>query len=142
MRQFGFIAIGFLSIGGALLLPTGIPSLRAQGPGGGQTAQALFAALDADKDGTLTRRELEAGFQSWFTTWDTTHSGTLTQPQILTGLSLLMPAPAVKPGQANTFNPAGNSTPIPVSQGAVDAMMAAMPASPWMVLARGRRLSW
>ena len=36
----------------------------------------------------------------------------------------------MKPGQANTFNPAGNSTPIPVSQAAVDAMMAALPTTP------------
>ena len=104
-----------ISVGVAVLLTIGIASLRAQGPDGGRTAQALFAALDTDKDGTLTRPELESGFNSWFTAWDTTHSGTLTQPQILAGISTLLPAPpAVKPGQANTFNPAGNSTPIPV----------------------------
>jgi hypothetical protein len=123
MKKTGFIAISFISVGAAVLLTAGIASLRAQGPGGGQAPQALFTALDTDKDGTLTRAELESGFQSWFTAWDTTHSGTLTQPQILAGIStLLPPPPAVKPGQANTFNPAGNSTPIPVSQAAVDAM--------------------
>ena len=131
MRQTGFIAISSISVGAAVLLTTGIASLRAQGPGGGQAAQALFDALDTDKDGTLTRPELESGFHSWFTAWDTTHSGTLTQPQILAGIStLLPPPPAVKPGQANTFNPAGNSTPIPVSQAAVDAMMEALPTTP------------
>ncbi len=131
MKKTGFLAISFLSFGAAALLTTGIATLRAQGPGGGQAAQALFTALDPDKDGTLTKAELESGFQSWFTAWDTTHSGTLTQPQILAGLSTLLPAPpAVKPGQANTFNPAGNSTPIPVSQAAVDAMMAALPTTP------------
>src|SRR5271154_6981489 len=98
MRQTGFIAISFISVGAAVLLTTGIPSLRAQGPGGGQAAQALFAALDTDTDGTLTRPELESGFHSWFTAWDTTHSGTLTQPQILAGISTLLPPPAVKPG--------------------------------------------
>jgi len=112
MRQAGFIAISFISVGVAVLLTSGIASLRAQGPGGGQAAQALFAALDADNDGTLTRPELESGFQSWFTAWDTTHSGTLTQPQILAGITtLLPPPPPVKPGQANTFNPAGNLIP-------------------------------
>src|SRR5208337_3733674 len=80
MRQTGFIVI--CSVGAAVLLTTGIANLRAQGAGGGQAAQALFAALDTDKDGTLTRAEMESGFQSWFTAWDTTHSGTLTQPQI------------------------------------------------------------
>src|SRR5580658_82437 len=122
MRQNRFIAITSISVG-AMLLTTGVASLRGQGPDGGRTAQALFTALDTDKDGTLTRPELESGFNSWFTAWDKTQSGTLTQPQILAGISTLLPAPpAVKPGQANTFNPAGNSTPIPVPQAAVDAM--------------------
>src|SRR5262245_35729400 len=120
MRKTGFVAISFISFGAAALLTIGISSLRAQGPGGGQAPQALFAALDTDNDGTLTKPELEAGFHTWFIAWDTTHSGTLTQPQILAGLSTVLPPPhAVKPGQANTFNPAGNSTPIPVSQAAV-----------------------
>jgi len=124
-----------------VLLTTGVASLRAQEPGGGQAAQALFAALDTDKDGTLTRPELESGFQSWFTAWDTTHSGTLTQPQILAGIStVLPPPPAVKPGQANTFNPAGNSTPITVSQAAVDAMMGALPTTPGAVPMHRRKV--
>ena len=117
--------------GAAALLATGVPSMQAQGPGGGQTSQALFSALDADKDGTLTRPEVESGFDAWFTAWDNNHGGALTQPQILAGISKLLPAPpAVKPGQANTFNPAGNSTPIAVPQAAVDAMMAALPTAP------------
>ena len=116
-------------------------SLRAQGPEGARTAQALFTALDTDNDGTLTRPELESGFNAWFTAWDTTHSKTLAQPQILAGISKVLPAPpAVKPGQANTFNPAGNSTPIPVPQAAVDAMMAALPTTPGVKPMHERRL--
>jgi type 1 glutamine amidotransferase len=131
MRHSKLIATTCISTGAAVLLAFGIAGLRAQGPRGGQTAEALFTALDAHKDGTLTRPELESGFNSWFTAWNTTHSGTLTQSQISTGISKLLPAPpAVKPGQANTFNPVGNSTPIPVSQTAVDAMMAALPTTP------------
>ena len=121
----------FLSAGAAVLSMIALTGLRAQGPGGGRTAEALFTALDADKDGTLTKTEMESGFNSWFTAWDKTHSGTLGQPEILAGISTLLPAPpAVKPGQANTFNPAGNSTPVPVAQAAVDAMMAALPTAP------------
>ena len=128
-------------VGAAVLLTTGIASLPAQGPDGGRNAQALFAALDTDKDGALTRPELESGFNSWFAAWDTTHSGTLTQPQVLAGIrALLPPPPAVKPGQANTFNPAGNSTPIPVAQAAVDAMMAALPTTPGTKPMHERRL--
>ncbi|MGA2536313.1 MAG: ThuA domain-containing protein, partial [Terracidiphilus sp.] len=141
MRQNRFIAITSISAGVALLLTTGIASLRGQGPDGGRTAQALFTALDTDKDGTLTRPELESGFNAWFTAWDKTQSGTLTQPQILAGISTLLPAPpAVKPGQANTFNPAGNSTPIPVAQAAVDAMTAALPTTPGSKPMHERRL--
>jgi type 1 glutamine amidotransferase len=127
--------------GAALLVATGIASLRAQGPGGGRTAQALFDALDPDRDGTLTKAELESGFNSWFTAWDTTHSGTLTQAQILAGVSnVLPPPPAVKPGQSGTFNPAGNSTPFAAPQAAVDAMMAALPATPGSKPLRPRKV--
>ena len=101
----------------------------------------MFTALDADKDGNLTRPEIESGFNGWFTAWDATHKSTLTQPQILAGISKVLPAPpAVKPGQANTFNPAGNSAPIQVEQAAVDAMMAALPTTPGTKPMHERRL--
>jgi len=130
MRQTRSIGTMCIFTGAAVLLATGIACLRAQGPDGGRNAQALFAALDTDNDGTLTRPEMESGFNSWFTAWNDTHSGTLTQPQIAAGISKLLPGPpAVKPGQANTFNPAGNSTPIAVPQADVDAMMAALPTT-------------
>ena len=123
----------------ALLLATGIASSRAQQAD--RTAQALFTALDADNDGTLTRTELETGFNSWFAAWDTAKSGTLDQSQISAGLSKVLPAPtAVKPGQANTFNPGGNATPIEVPQAAVDAMMAALPSTPGSKPMHSRRV--
>ena len=93
MRHNRLIATTCISTGAAVLLAFGIAGLQAQGPGGGRTAQALFAALDTHKDGTLTRPELESGFNSWFTAWDNTNSGTLTQSQILAGISKLLPAP-------------------------------------------------
>ncbi len=131
MKKTGFLFTTCFWVGGAALMATGIAHLRGQGMDGGRTAQTLFDALDANHDGALTHQELESGFNSWFAAWDDTHRGTLTQPQILTGISKVLPAPAaVRPGQANTFNPAGNSTPIPVSQAAVDAMMAALPTTP------------
>ncbi len=126
--------------GAAVLLATGIASLLAQGPGG-RTAQALFTALDANGDGTLTRSEIESGFNSWFTAWDTTNSGALTQGQITAGLSKLLPAPpASKPGQANVFNTAGNSTPMTAPQAAVDAMKAALPSTQGVKPSRPRRV--
>jgi type 1 glutamine amidotransferase len=131
MRKIGWIESTCIWTGAAVLVASGIVTLQAQGPGGARNAEALFNALDSDHQGTLTRPELESGFDSWFAAWDTTHSGTLTQSQISAGLSNVLPPPAaVKPGQSGTFNPAGNSTPIAVSQAAVDAMMAALPTTP------------
>lgn len=116
--------------GAVVALTAGIAALQAQGPGGSRTAEALFTALDANHDGTLTRSELAAGFNSWFSNWDTAKNGRLTRDELATGLSKLLPKPpAAKPGQANTFNVAGNTTPIAVPQPAVDAMLAALPAT-------------
>ena len=141
MRQTRFIEATCILASAAALLTTGIASLRAQGPGRARAAEALFTALDTDNDGTLTRSELESGFNSWFTAWDTTHSGTLNQPQVLAGISkVLPPPPAVKPGQSNTFNPVGNSTPFPAPQAAVDAMMAALPTTPGVKPIHPRRV--
>jgi len=134
---------GKRSIGAGVVvaLTIGIASLWAQGRGGARTAGALFTALDANGDGTLTRSEIESGFNSWFTNWNTTKSGRLTRDEVTEGLSKLLPAPpAVRPGQANTFNIAGNSTPIPVRQEDVNAMIAALPATPGAKPLRPRKV--
>ncbi len=126
MKQTRLMKVGPIWAGGALAV--GVVAVWAQGPGAGRTARALFDAMDANHDGTLTQVEMQSAFDSWFTTWSG-GSGTLTRDQIEAGLRKVLPAPpAAKPGQANTFNVAGNSTPIPVSQAGVDAMMAALPA--------------
>ncbi|MGC2400309.1 MAG: ThuA domain-containing protein [Acidobacteriaceae bacterium] len=141
MRKTGSIVTACIGMGAAALLVVGIAGLWAQGPNGGQTARALFAALDTDKDGTLTGPELESGFSSWFSAWNTTHSGSLNQAQVAAGLSnVLPPPPTVKPGQHSTFNPVGNSTPIDVPQEAVDAMMAALPTTPGAKPLRPRKV--
>ncbi len=130
MRKTGFIGKTCIWAGAAVLLATGIATLRAQRPDA-RTAQALFNALDTDKDGTLTQSELESGFNSWFTAWNTSHSGILTQGEIMAGVSKVLPAPpTVKPGQADTFNPPGNSTPGAVLQAARHAMTADLPTTP------------
>jgi type 1 glutamine amidotransferase len=141
MRQTGYIVTTCVFAGAATLLATGIGSLRARGQEGARTAQALFTALDTDNDGTLTKSELESGFNSWFTAWDNTHSGPLTQDQISAGVSKLLPAPpGAKPGQSGTFNIAGNSTPFPAPQADVDAMMAALPTTPGVKPMHPRRV--
>ncbi len=138
MKRIRWIEVGRIWAGGVLVLSIG--ALWAQGPGGGRTAQALFNAMDANRDGTLTRGEIESAFNAWFTTWGG-NSRTLTRDQIAAGLGKLLPAPpAAKPGQANTFNIAGNSTPIAVPQAAVDAMMAALPSTPGVKPLRTRKV--
>src|SRR6202453_456781 len=131
MRQIGFVATTGIWAGAAVLVATGIATLQAQGPDGARNAQALFNALDSGKAGTLTRAELESGFNSWFTAGNTPPSGPVTPPQIVAGLGKVRPPPpTVKPGQSGTFNPVGNSTPFPAPQAAVDAMTAALPTTP------------
>lgn len=137
MKRIESLAIWSAS---AVLFVTGIATLSAQGRGGGRNAQALFTSLDANGDGTLTRDELTSGFNAWFTAWGGSN-GTLTHDQMVAGVSKLLPAPpAPAPGQANTFNPMGNSTPIAVPQAAVDAMMAALPGTPGAKPLRPRKV--
>lgn len=49
-------------------------------------AGPFLTALDADKDGALTRAEFTQGFAKWFETWDTGKTGELTEAQLRTGL--------------------------------------------------------
>jgi outer membrane protein assembly factor BamB len=53
----------------------------------------LFAAADADKDGSLTRAELKATFEKWFTDWDKEKAGFLTEDQLRDGLNAVLPRP-------------------------------------------------
>jgi type 1 glutamine amidotransferase len=100
----------------------------------------FFVAMDADKDGTVTRAEMKSAFDSWFTSWDTAKSGKLTQDQLLPGLNALFPAPPAQPGGMNRFDPAGNTTPLVATQSEVDAMMAALPTTPGAKPAKARKV--
>ncbi|HLH04679.1 MAG TPA: ThuA domain-containing protein [Bryobacteraceae bacterium] len=124
----------------ALALAAGIGKLAAQGPAA-RTAQALFDALDSNHDGSLTQAEIESGFDSWFKEWNATNDGRLTRDQIDAGLSKIVPGlPPAKPGQGNTFNAQGNSTPMTAPQASVDAMMAALPTTPGAKPLRPRKV--
>jgi type 1 glutamine amidotransferase len=54
----------------------------------------LFAALDADKDGSLTRGEVEAGFARWADAWDADKNGALSEADLRDGLNASPPAPS------------------------------------------------
>jgi hypothetical protein len=56
-------------------------------------APPLFAAMDADQDGAVTRQELKDTFAKWFTKWATNTSGELTQMELRDGLNAALPRP-------------------------------------------------
>jgi type 1 glutamine amidotransferase len=127
--------------------------VNAQGPGGGSGrggrggggrggfAPALFTAIDTNKDGYITRDEMKAAFDSWFTNWDTAKTGSLSEPQLIAGLEVVFPTPPPPAGgQTGGFNPAGNFTPLTAKQTDIDNMMAALPTTPGVKPARARKI--
>jgi hypothetical protein len=67
------------------------------GPGGfgpGRfIAPGLFTAMDADKDGSLTRVEVKETFAKWLGEWDKDKSGSLSEEQLKAGLTAALPQP-------------------------------------------------
>lgn len=98
------------------------PAGQGRGRGGGRGAAMggpLFGAADTNKDGNVSRAELEAAFGQWAGSWGT--AGTpLSEDQVRDGLSTIFPAIAGggRGGQ--------NQTPDPAH---VSAMTAALPAT-------------
>ena len=138
-----------LSVAVPLAIMLGV--LNAQGPvtaqggrgagGRGGVAPALFNALDKDQNGSLTRSEMKSGFDSWFTSWGGAATGSLTFDQVQAGLNEMFPAPPPPAGGVGGgFNPAGNSTPMTAKQTDIDAMMAALPATPGVKPLRPRKV--
>lgn len=91
---------------------TGFGPPGAQGERGGPPGQfgparfiapALFAALDANKDNSLSRSELSEVFAKWFDEWDTTKTGKLNEETLRTGLSAVIPQPGFAGGPRGDF---------------------------------------
>ena len=103
---------------GALVSAQAQPAPRpGGGPGPGGNA-ALFPLLDASKDGVLTREELKAGFDAWYTKWDSTGANAVAMDQVFRGLAEVVPPPPP------TVAAPQNQTPNPEH---VTAMLAALP---------------
>lgn len=51
----------------------------------------LFVAMDADRNGSLTRAEMKTTFERWFDEWDSIKSGDLNPDAVTTGLNSSMP---------------------------------------------------
>ncbi len=127
--------------GTALLLASALGHLAAQTPApqgaaaggrgggrGGATATAIFTAADTDKDGSLTRDELKATFDKWYSESDTGKTGSITPAQLAAGLSAALPAPPPNPGGPPPETCGGRSVnPQVPCQPDVDMMIAALP---------------
>lgn len=48
---------------------------------------AVMTALDADRDGQITRDEFRRGFARWFEAWNTAKNGVLTEEQLRAGIT-------------------------------------------------------
>lgn len=97
---------------------------RGVGGGRGGVAPGLFTAVDTDKDGSVTRAELKATFDKWFSDWDSVRTGSLTQEQLVAGLNAALPQPQPPAGGGGRGAAPQNQTPNPAD---VQAMMAALP---------------
>jgi len=80
--------------------PGGRPQ-GAQPPGGGRggfgpamfLGPALFTATDSNKDGSLTRAELEDTFATWLGDWDADERGSVNEEDLREGLASVLPRP-------------------------------------------------
>ena len=66
--------------------PGRMPPPRMIGP-------SLFTAVDANKDGSLTRAELQAAFSKWFAQADQDKSGSISEKQLSVVLNTALPRP-------------------------------------------------
>src|SRR5262245_15805076 len=106
-------------------------AVQGQGRGGGRggVGGGLFTAIDANKDGSVTRDEMKASFDKWYTDWDTAKSDALTQEQLTSGLNAALPAPAPAPGFTGAAGRGAAPQPQTPDPEHVTAMLAALPAT-------------
>jgi len=122
-----------VAVGAAVaLVVSAAPQAQApQGRGGGRggVAIGMFAAIDVNKDAAVTRDEMKAAFDKWYTDWDTTKSNALTQEQLVAGLNSVLPAPAPAPGFTGAAGRGAAPQPQTPDPAHVQAMLAALPAT-------------
>ncbi len=117
------------------------PAQGRAGGGGGRgnmLASGLFAALDSNKDGSLTQQELTASFDKWLA--DSGSGGVMTEAQLSGALAGAMPA--MNAGGGRGMPPCGgqSATPEVPCASDVQAMMAALPDSAPAKPAKARKV--
>jgi type 1 glutamine amidotransferase len=120
--------------------PPAAPGASSQGTGRaggrGNVGAALFTAVDTNKDGAVTRAEMQSAFAGWLSAWDTAKAGALTQAEIAAGLADVLPAPPPAPvGRGG--NRGDSRTP---SQTDVEEMLKVLPPTAPARPARPRRV--
>lgn len=116
----------------SLFLMGASQGLEAQAPGGqpggragrGGVAVALFTAMDADRDGSLTADEMKASFDKWFAEADSAKTGTIALEQLVSSLNTAMPPAPSVPGSGGWNPQTGREA---LKQSDIDAMMAVLP---------------
>ncbi|HEX9092575.1 MAG TPA: ThuA domain-containing protein, partial [Coriobacteriia bacterium] len=121
----------FALLGGAV-----VPRVTAQAPSGTPAAAALFALLDANKDGTITRDELKTGLDAWYTQWDAARTDAVTFEQVFRALNAAIPAPA--PGAARPQNQVPRPEDVAATMAALPEKAPARPRRPRKVLVLGK----
>ncbi len=124
--------------------PGQAPAQTGRGGGGrGGAGATLFTALDANKDGAVTRDEMRAAFAAWFTAADSAGAGSITQDQLAAALTAALPQPAAPVGFGGAAGRAGRgpaAQPQTPNAADVTAMMAALPAKAPAKPARPRKV--
>jgi len=120
----GALAVGTIGI---LLAqaPTpipGAPGAPARGGGGGRgggIGAAVFTALDTNQDGSVTRAEVKAAFDAWYTAADSAKKPSVNRSDLIAAVTPVI----------NTAKPSD-----------VQAMMAALPTAPAAKPAKARKI--
>jgi type 1 glutamine amidotransferase len=126
--------------GGAMLVMTisgtaqqpapqaGQPQGGRGGGRGGAVGTALFTVADGNKDGAVSRDELNGTFDKWYTAADTANAGSVTAAQLATAVTAALPPPPPAPqAQGDPCGGRSNSPQVPCAAD-VEKMKAALPA--------------
>src|SRR4051812_20483489 len=88
------LCVGVLtSLGGQP--PAQAPGGGGRGGGRGGAAMNVFTAADANKDGFVTKDELQQTLAKWWTDADTAKAGSVTAAQLGGAINAAFPAPAI-----------------------------------------------